>query len=359
MNMNKNIMKWMVIGALLAGCENADKEFDDFEYQTISFATQTPVRTITLGEDVYPTELDNEHRMQVIATLGGVWANRKERVAQITIDNSLCQGAYFENGNPILPMPENYYTYTSDKVLFSKGDIYGRMDIQLTDAFFNDPLTPEVTYVIPVRLVEASDSILLGKPKENVASPNRLNADDWSVLPKDYALYAVTYKNKYEGCWLSRGTDKLNINGVNSTLDRNPQNIEKADLRNLGTISLNKVRYPISISVDVVNERGDAAKQNLNMDLIITLDENGNCSITTDTPGAVASGSGKWTYHGAKKAWGDKDRDLFELTYEVTYAPYVLNAMTGEMGTAKCSSEDTLVSRDRQSKFETFNVVLK
>ena len=69
--------------------------------------------------------------------------------------------------------------------------------------------------------------------------------------------------------------------------------------------------------------------------------------------------TGKWTYHGAKKAWGDKDRDLFELTYEVTYAPYVLNAVTGETGTAKCSSTDALVSRDRQSKFETFNVKLK
>ncbi|WP_291528793.1 DUF5627 domain-containing protein [Bacteroides sp. UBA939] len=358
MNKNKLIMKWMVLGALLAGCENADKEFDDFEYQTISFATQTPVRTITLGEDVYPTELDNEYRMQIIATLGGIWDNRKERVAQIAIDNDLCRGAYFANGNPVLPMPENYYTYTSGNVVFPKGEIYGRMDIQLTDAFFNDALAPELTYVIPVRLVQGSDSILQGKPKDNVSNPNRLNAGDWDVLPKDYALYAVTYKNKYEGLWLSRGTDRFNINGRTSTVERNPA-IEKADERALGTIALNKVRYPITVSVDVVNEQGEAAKQNLNMDLLITLDDNGNCTITTDTPDATASGSGKWTYHGAKKAWGDKDRDLFELTYEVTYPPYVLNVVTGEMGTASCSSEDTLVARDRQSKFETFNVVLK
>ena len=154
-------------------------------------------------------------------------------------------------------------------------------------------------------------------------------------------------------------TDQLDINGDTSTLNRNPQNIEKADQRTLGTIALNKVRYPLSLSVDVVNEKGESSKQTLTMDLVITVDDNGNCSITTDTPGAQASGSGKWTYHGAKKAWGDKDRDLFELTYEVTYAPYVLNAVTGETGTAKCSSTDALVSRDRQSKFETFNVKLK
>ena len=357
MIMNKTIMKCMVLGLLFAGCENGDKEFDDYEYQTISFATQTPIRTITLGEDVYPTEQDNEYRMQIIATLGGVWSNRKERTAQIVIDESLCTNAYFDNGKPILPMPKEYYTYSSEQVVFPKGDIYGRMDIQLTDTFFNDPLTPELTYVIPVRLAQASDSILAGKPK--VESPNRLNVADWDVLPKDYALYGVTYKNKYEGVWLSRGTDQLDINGNTSTLNRNPQNIEKADQRTLGTIALNKVRYPLSLSVDVVNEKGESSKQTLTMDLVITVDDNGNCSITTDTPGAQASGSGKWTYHGAKKAWGDKDRDLFELTYEVTYAPYVLNAVIGETGTAKCSSTDALVSRDRQSKFETFNVKLK
>ena len=81
MIMNKTIMKCMVLGLLFAGCENGDKEFDDYEYQTISFATQTPIRTITLGEDVYPTEQDNEYRMQIIATLGGVWSNRKERTS--------------------------------------------------------------------------------------------------------------------------------------------------------------------------------------------------------------------------------------------------------------------------------------
>lgn len=71
MIMNKTIMKCMVLGLLFAGCENGDKEFDDYEYQTISFATQTPIRTITLGEDVYPTEQDNEYRMQIIATFIG------------------------------------------------------------------------------------------------------------------------------------------------------------------------------------------------------------------------------------------------------------------------------------------------
>ena len=77
MIMNKTIMKCMVLGLLFAGCENGDKEFDDYEYQTISFATQTPIRTITLGEDkTVDNSLDNEHKCQIMATIGGVYENK-------------------------------------------------------------------------------------------------------------------------------------------------------------------------------------------------------------------------------------------------------------------------------------------
>ena len=100
----------------------------------------------------------------------------------------------------------------------------------------------------------------------------------------------------------------------------------------MGTIALNKVRYPLSLSVDVVNEKGESSKQTLTMDLVITVDDNGNCSITTDTPGAQASGSGKWTYHGAKKAWGDKDRDLFEPVSYTHLDEYQWNPLYSDGG---------------------------
>ena len=32
-------------------CENGNPEFDDFDYQTVYFASQTPVRTVELGND--------------------------------------------------------------------------------------------------------------------------------------------------------------------------------------------------------------------------------------------------------------------------------------------------------------------
>ena len=54
-------------------CENKEVEFDDFDYQTVYFAKQTPIRTIVLGDNVYPTELDNQHQFEVYATVGGVW----------------------------------------------------------------------------------------------------------------------------------------------------------------------------------------------------------------------------------------------------------------------------------------------
>ena len=38
-------------GALFTACENGDWEFSDYKYSAVYFAYQSPVRTITLGED--------------------------------------------------------------------------------------------------------------------------------------------------------------------------------------------------------------------------------------------------------------------------------------------------------------------
>lgn len=359
MNMKKIILAGLMMGAMFVSCENADKEFDDFEYQTISFAQQTPIRTIVLGDDVFDTTMDNEHRFQIISTLAGVWKNKHTRTVNYKVDNTLCEGASFDNGNPILPMPANYYTLSTDKMQIPAGEIFGRVDVQLTDAFFNDPKATALNYVIPVVLTSASDSILQGKPKDGITHPNRLNGGDWNVQPKDYTLMAVKYKNKFAGAWLSYGTDEYTVNGVKNTVNRQFEYIEKADVRTMSTVSLTQSRYPISTTVDAKDATGGAIKLTLTVDLLISVNDNGDCSITTDTPGAVASGNGTWTYQGAKKAWGDKDRDEFVLNYNITFPQYVLDATTGETGTVQLSSKDTLVAQSRQSKFETFSVVLE
>lgn len=310
---------------LLASCENGDKEFDDYDYQTVYFAQQTPIRTITLGTDVYSTELDDQHKFQVKATVGGVWKNRQNRHIKVAVDNSLCDGLQFSDGTAVTPLPASYYSLESNDIVIKKGDVRGGVTVDLTDAFFADLKALTVHYVLPLRIVSADDSIL---------------------AKKSYILYAVKYKNKYDGCWLSHGTDELTVDGTTTTVKRDAEYVEKYDLRYLSSLSLQKVSYPVTYTATV----GGASKT-FNVNLILSFDGSDKCSISTDTPGCTVSGSGTWTEAGAKKAWGDKDRDLLQLKYDVT----LTFTDGGATKTLHAVSNDELIMRDRQNKLETFS----
>ena len=66
-------------GVLFTACENGDRDFPDFKYSAVYFAYQSPIRTITLGEDPsVDNSLDNEHKCQIMATIAGVYENKKK-----------------------------------------------------------------------------------------------------------------------------------------------------------------------------------------------------------------------------------------------------------------------------------------
>lgn len=358
--MKKYLFTIAVLGVVLSGCHNGDVKFDDFEYQTMYFAKQSPVRTITLGDDGdYDTSDDNAHRCYIKATLGGVNVNTACHSAAFTIDNSLCDNLVFAStGAPVKAMPSNYYEIIGDEMLITPGEVIGGVRVELTDAFFNDPEAVGLSYVIPVRLTSSADSILSGTPKDGIVNPNRLVADHWAIQPKDYTLYAIQYKNRYHGCWLSKGEDVSENRGQSTTNTRNPEFWEKATLRYLSTRSLSTSVYSFSFTVPSVNALGEKSEKNISCDLLLNIDDNGTCTVTTQTAGCTASGSGKWTHKGEPKAWGDKDRDLLELKYNFTIS-YVYNDMTGETATYKYSSDERMVMRDRQNHLEEFSFTVK
>ena len=325
------IIVFSIVGVLCSSCENGDIEFPDFDYQTVYFARQTPIRTITLGDDVYPTDMDNLYMCQIYATMGGVNANKQDRSIQIAIDETLCDGLKFEDGTDVKAMPANYYSLSSNTITIPSGEIMGCVDVQLTDAFFADPLATQVTYVIPVRMISAQDSILKGK---------------------DYVLYAVKYKNKYHGCWLSQGTDVITTGTASETINRMQQYWEQASLVYLSTTGLQQSRYEISVDVTVTDNKGKNSVETKTCSLILTYDDNEHVTISTDTEGCTATGSGQWAYRGATKAWGDKDRDQLSLNYEVTFS----YQSAGQTVTTTRQTTETLVMRDRQSKLEDFNL---
>ena len=322
----KNILFLCCFTAGITSCENGDIEFDDFEYQTVYFSQQTPIRTITLGDDVYDRTLDNEHCFEVYVTLGGVWKNRIDRVIGVVVDNSLCTNKKYADGTEVTPLPENYYQLGSNNITIPAGQIMGAVKVQLTDAFFADPKATSLHYVLPLRIVTSNDSILEGK---------------------DYTLYALNYKNKYHGCWISHGTDEINTNGVITTVVREAEYLEKNELRYLTTLGLGVSSYAVETVVDA-----NDTKETLHCNLILTFDANDNCTITTTSENCSVSGSGKWERQGAKKAWGDKDRDQLTLNYTLTYN----YTDKGQACYQTYKSNDILVMRDRESKFETFSM---
>jgi hypothetical protein len=302
---------------LTTSCENGDREFDDFDYQTVYFAYQNPVRTITLGDDdVYPTDLDNQHKMNVYVTLGGVWSNKQDRHVKIAIDNSLVDGKTFEDGTPIVAMPENYYHLTSNEITIPSGKVMGATTVELTVAFFADAKAPSVNYVIPLKIIDASDSILESK---------------------NFTLYAVKFKNKYTGAWLSHGTDEIDENGTKKTQVREPEDFRKYDVRHLTTVSLNQCDYTLTDNIGSTPVSGT---------IRLTFDNSDNCTLTSASENFEVTGTGKWISKGAEKAWNDKDRDLLELTYTIRY----------KAGTQykTISTKESLIMQTRENKLETF-----
>ena len=225
-------------------CYNADREFPDYEGGTTAyFAYQFPVRSLVLGNDIYDNTLDNAHKCRIWSTMGGAYSGRDAYV-EIAVDESLCDNLYFtdEGGNaaaPVLPLPSSYYSLSSSKIDYN-GDSRGYVEVQFTDAFFNDEKAMENTYVIPLVMkgVRGIDHILTGTPREGL-SPSRTNTEDWEILAKDYVLYCVKYMNPWHAKYIRRGVDNVTEKGVANTVVRHDFSLVNTDLEHYASNPVN------------------------------------------------------------------------------------------------------------------------
>ncbi len=340
----KNILYVFVILAVaLVSCENQDREFDDFEYQSVYFAHQFPVRTITFGEDEFDTSLDNEGKFKLFATTGGVYESPSNVIVDFVVDNALVEGlVYDDSGEPVEPLPANYYDLLGDNIVIPEGDILGGVEVQLTDAFFNDPEAIQRTYVLPVRItnVTNADTILSGRALAQ--NPNRSIAADWEVVPKDFTLYALKYINRYHAFYLRRGVDEITGNNGNTDLDetvvRREEYVEDDEVVQLTTQSQNQVLFPLNFQAE------DGS--NITSDLLLTFDEDGTCSVAAAGEGYTATGTGTYVVDGETNSWGNKDRDALYMTYNIEHPEF------------NVSTTDTLVLRNRGVSIEFFTPTL-
>ena len=363
----KNYIYGIALGAFsltFASCYNADHEFPDYEEGTTAyFAYQYPVRTLVLGNDIYDNALDNEHKCRIWSTMGGAYGGRDASV-DIVVDESLCDNLYFtdEGGNaaaPVLPLPKNYYSLLSNSIPYN-GDVRGYVEVQFTDAFFNDEKAVENTYVIPLLMtnVKGIDHILTGTPREGL-SPSRTNTEDWEVLAKDYVLYCVKYMNPWQGKYIRRGVDKVTEKGVTTTVVRkdfslinsdqehytsNPVN-QNDEVCGINTKNMTQAIFPVSFKTSGAS---------IACNLILTFSGN-TCSISTDDENVTATGSGEFINKGTERPeykdyqWGSNNgepvqRDILRLAYDVNFKGSDITV----------STNDTLVVQTRESNKKVF-----
>ncbi|SIT34397.1 protein of unknown function [Filimonas lacunae] len=347
MNMYKTFAWLAVAAGALAGCnKNQDVTQPDFVYQTVYFSTQFPARTVVLGEDlIVDNSLDNEHKVSIKATLGGTRDNQKNVTIDFDVDASLLNNLYYSAaGAKVQAMPANYYTLASNKINITPGNILGGVEVQLTDAFFADPLSLTNTYAIPLLMkdVQGADSILRGTA--SVANPNRCIDGNWVVKPRDFVIYTVKFVNPWHGNYLRRGVDVITGKPGNSALDgtfsRRKQYVEQDEVKSTTTKSLSSVELPLVFK--------NTAGQNVNMNVLLSFDaKNENCIISASGSGYTATGTGKFVKKGEKNSWGAKDRDALYLEYTIDH-PLM-----------QIVSKDTLVMRDRGIVPEYLTPVVK
>lgn len=351
------------LSAMISSCKNQDISFPNYDYQTLYFAYQTPVRKIVLGDDdQYDNSLDTAHECEIMAAIGGEYSNESDVKVNFKVDTSLCTNVYTSVNNnigtKIVAMPSNYYSLDGSSITIPKGSMEGGIKVHLTDAFFNDltsihPTFKDVKYVIPLVLTttDSGDTILRGKPAVGVSNANRVNSADWSTQPKDYILYGIKYINSWDANWLCRGIDYVTKpDGTTRTITRHPAYVESDAVVTLTGNSLTSDIYPVSDTLYVYNSApGHQKYENMvfTTNLLLTFDNTGkNCTITSNTSGYTASGTGTWVKKGEKNSWGSKDRDGLYLNYNINFN-----------NGYKYATKDTLVLRDRNEKLETFDIV--
>lgn len=342
--MKKSIQVLFITLILFTSCENEDWDFPDFDYSTVYFAYQTPARTLILGDDVYDNSLDNEHKFRIMATMAGVYDNENDVILNVSVDNSLTESISFSaTGESVVALPSSYYNFSSGNdnlsITIPKGELTGGIEVQLADAFFDDPLAIANKYVIPLRIntVQNVDSILSGK--SDLLDPDPRFASDWTTAPKNYVLYGVKYINPYHGIYLRRGVDDIVGSGGDTDLDftyeYHEEYVEYDEVVTATTTSIDEVSLPLASK--------DKDGNDINYEMLLKFNDSGDISLKNpESATYTLTGTGKFVTNGDE--WGNEERDVLHLDYTIDF------------GITTHAVKDTLVIRDRGVKFETFGV---
>jgi hypothetical protein len=347
--MRRNLL--LLIAILFLGvlsCKNDKWNFPDFPYTTTYFPYQYPVRTLVLGDYLFDNTNDNNLKFRISGDMGGTYTNKSDQVVTyqlapelatnvITVPNNF-DGKIIATSDTLEILPSQYYTLApADQFIIPAGKFSGGVDIQLTDAFLNDPKAVLTRYVIPLRITSSTtDSVLAGKPK--VESPNPLLAGDWSIVPKNFTLFAIKFVNAYHGKYLHRGRSIItnNVPTVLDTIIYHQRYVEQDEIWSLQTTG----RYNVQVT-GVLRKRPSSPGK---FKMTLTFDANNDCTVTSTADSKYpVTGTGKFVKNGGM--WGNVPQNAIFLNYVVTEG---INTHT---------VVDTLVFRDKAVTFLEYELL--
>ena len=366
-------------------CENQENDFDDFGSTSVYFPFQTPVRTLIQGKyDLGFNENDNNGRFEIGVVMSGVYNNDIDRRVHFELAPELIDAAALgvDTVN-VKILPASYYTIEQESpVTIPSGSTNGRIPVQLSDAFFDDPLSfaefEEVHYVIPLRITdyEELDSLLTGVPL--VDNPIKIRDEDWDPLPKDYTLFGIKFMNKYEGIYLRRGEDAATGFNESVTVFENgdptetvSENIDGSTVYRAEFVVQDELlplatagRNEVTTTIDV---RRPGIATDIQLSLLLTFNDNEEITVSNADPNSniTVTGTGSFVEDGDE--WGGESRDVIYLDFqyveqdvEVTQNLVFGNLISTTTSTFELNHQvnDTLVIRDRNVRFEEFVVDL-
>jgi hypothetical protein len=255
---------------LISGCGKYNNYIEDFEFTSVYFGTQKPLRTV-VARDPF--------QIKIGVALGGVRENTTDRWVKFRLDPGLLQTV--DGANIFTLLPKAYYSIVlpneDSTFTISSGKIIGDLVLKINkDAFTADPLAVNKTYALPIRIYETSaDSILMGN----------------DVTPaKDYTIIVIKYISPESGTYYVKGSETDKATNI-------------ATAYSFSDLIKNKTRDLTTLSISGLDMGGIGARTASALyKMIISLKTDGGITLSTATGGVAITDLGS-SYDASKKTF--------------------------------------------------------
>lgn len=251
----KSIKLLMTLLATLMLSSCYEDYIDDYEYSSVYFSSQKPLRTVIADRDM---------SIKVGVAIGGKRTVDMSDYAEFQIDESLLAGT------GLTLLPSKYYTLSDPSIMrVSKSTLpVADVTINFTEDFYNDANSAKQHFALPFRIVNSSlDSVLVGK---------------------ETSVVAIKYISTYHGTYYVKGSKTDVTTGKVTTYSN--ADLSQNIYRNLVTVNRNTLeREGLADFVYAPEKSYERVKIEFNPDGQLTVG-------TADKCVTINNGSGTYSY---------------------------------------------------------------